>query len=190
MVDGGDAKLVGGTARVPDARVDEARGEPGEVRALDEAERDVAERRRNLEGAVASTPLVGHVDGVAQESPAALVEERHRVIEVKDPEAQAHDPVGVSAQIARRLRLLRQGRRHAHAHIACSEDDRLLTAALGELGARPRDLLEAKPPRVEVTGPFQVLDDEVKRVVSGDADAALASSGLQPWPRVCHEAEP
>ena len=139
--------------------------------SLDEPERHVAERRRDLDGAVAASARVDVVDGIAQKRAAALVEERHRSVEVLHAKAQAHHAGRVPAEIARGLRPGPGGRRDADAHGPRAEDHRLLVAPRGELVARPRDLVEVEL-LVEVPGALDVFDDEVERVVSDEADAA------------------
>src|SRR5579859_614767 len=162
------------------ARVDEARREGAVVAALDEAERDVAQRGRDLHGAVRPAAGVLVLDRVAEERAAALLEEGHRLVEALHAEAEAHHARGVPAEEARGLGVLAERRRHADAHVARAVDHRLLAAARGELVAGARHLLEVELVSVERARAVEVLDDEVHRVVAEEAEAearAFAGGG-------------
>ena len=98
-------------------------------RALDEAERDVVERRRDVEGAERPAAVLVRLD-VREERRAPRVEERPRRADVPDPERERRDAVGVDPQVARRAGVLRDGRRDEDADLARAEDGGLLAPLL------------------------------------------------------------
>ena len=137
-------KTLSGRAALPEARVDEAGRERAVVGALDEAEGDVAERRRDLDGAVAAAALVLVLRSGRRGTCRRACRGTPSRVEIGDAEREAHHAGRVALHVARGLRRAGERRRHADAHVARAEDDRLLAAPLRELVARARDLLEVE----------------------------------------------
>src|SRR6185437_10360619 len=141
------------------------------VVALDEAEGDVAERRRDLDAPVRAAAIVFVLERIGEERASALLEELNGVLEALHAEAEAHDARRVALQVARGLARLRERRRDADARLTRAEDDRLLAAPLREIVARARDLFEVEHVFVELPRALEVLDDEMIRVVTEQSEA-------------------
>ena len=168
MVDRGETVRV--RLRLSVADVLEVRGEV-RVRpvALDEAEGDVVEGRRDAEGP--ESPAAGLVRlDVGEKGPAALVEEFPGPFDAPHAEGERRDAVGVDPEVARGAGVLPDGGRDEDADVTRSEDRGLLAPLLHLRGGGRRDLGEAHRVGVEAPAAGDVGDDEVEGVVSEDSE--------------------
>ena len=166
------------------ADVVEAGGEGAEVVALDEAEVHVAERGRDLHRAITTASLVLAIERLAEEGGAALAEELHRVVEILDPEAQAHDASRVAREVARCLGSSAEaGSRRTRARRPAPNTRDSCPLRFTSSGAGVRHLLEVEALGVKDARALEVLDDEVERVVPDDAQRSPIGHGPAIAPR-------